>query len=444
MTPGARIQAAIELTSDISKSPESVDKLIAAYFKRRRYAGSKDRRAIAERVYGLVRKQARLNWWTERTGQGIEPTARRCIIADLALSEKLQPVEISALFSGQRHCPPPLEQSEQDLAEALAGRPLSHHADMPDWVASEYPQWMDGLLKDAFADNLVSEMTAMNQPAPLDLRVNTVKSSVPVAADVLHQVNIETAPCPWSPLALRVVGHAKMGGIAAYRDGLVEIQDEGSQLLAMMCDARPGLNMIDFCAGAGGKTLALGAAMTEQGILHGKLVACDVFERRLSRIIPRIERAGLRGVTLKVLAAQNDPWITENAATADRVLLDVPCTATGTWRRAPNARWRLLPNELDELIIVQRQILEQASALVKPGGWLVYATCSVLHPENQDQIQWFLEHNEDFEIMDAGTVWHQCIGDIPAPLSGPFLRLTPATTLTDGFFCAILQRRLSP
>ncbi len=444
MTPGARIQAAIEVSGEIAKNPDSVDKVIAAYFKRRRYAGSKDRRSVNERVYGVLRKRARLEWWIIRTGSHDTPTERMFVIADLALSEKLHAGDISALFSGQRHCPQPLDETEDGLAQALAGRPLNHHDEMPDWVSLEYPQWMDGLLKVAFGENLASEMNAMNQPAPLDLRVNTIKSSFEQAVDKLHQENIQTTACPWSPLALRVSGNVKMGGISAYRDGLVEIQDEGSQLLAMMCDARPGLNVVDFCAGAGGKTLALAATMTQQGTLDGSLTACDIFSRRLSRIKPRLERAGIRDVTLKVLSAQNDPWITENTATADRVLLDVPCSATGTWRRNPEARWRLLPDELDELIVTQQTILDQASTMVKPGGWLIYATCSVLHPENEDQINRFVQHNDDFTVIDAAAVWRQCIGDIKAPLSGPFIRLSPATTQTDGFFCAILQRKVLP
>jgi 16S rRNA (cytosine967-C5)-methyltransferase len=440
MTPGARLQAAIEIIDEINSANEPADSLISGYFKKRRYAGSKDRRAVAERVYGTMRKHARLAWWIERTGSTATITARMRIIADLSLSDKLQASDITDLFNSSRHCPPALDEDELALATALAGRPLSHQTDMPDSVRHEFPQWLECSLKETFGDALNAEMSALNQMAPMDLRINTAKSSVQQVLEKLKQDQIEASPCPWSPIALRVSGNVKMGGVAAYKNGLVEIQDEGSQLLALMCDARPGMNVIDFCAGAGGKTLALAANMTEQGALQGSLTACDIFSRRLARIKPRLERAGAAAVVQKVLVSEDDPWVIENKNTADRVLLDVPCSATGTWRRTPLAKWQLKPVDLEELILTQRRILASASTLVKPGGRLIYATCSILAEENENQIDWFQQQTDDFQVLNGNEIWQQSIGSIAPPTNGPYMRLTPASTQTDGFFCAVLER----
>ena len=290
-------------------------------------------------------------------------------------------------------------------------------------------------------------MGALNQQAPMDLRVNTVKSSFEIAASKLRDEHITALPCPYAPMALRVQGNHNMGGVTAYKDGLVEIQDEGSQLLSLMVDARPGQTVIDFCAGAGGKTLSLAALMSDHGALEGNLIACDIFSKRLDRMKPRLERAGAPSVTLKTLSSEDDPWVNENAGTADRVLLDVPCSATGIWRRDPDAKWRLQPDELEETIQTQRRILASAAQLVKPGGRLIYATCSVLIEENEDQVAWFLDHTDDFSLVEAEDIWSQCIGgDAPGiggdapPVKDGFMRLSPASTGTDGFFCAILMR----
>ena len=441
MTPGARLQAAIEIITEINNTPASVDSVIRDYFKKRRYAGSKDRRAVSERVYLSMRKQARLGWWIERTGYNDAPTPRHRIIADLALSDKLHVPEISALFNDSRHCPPAMDDTELSIAEALAGRPLNHKTDMPLSIRHEFPAWLENSLTRTYGDNLSAEMTALNQQAPMDLRVNTVKSSVDLVLAKLTEDNIQAAPCPYSPMALRVTSNVKMGGIGAYKEGLVEIQDEGSQILSLMCSVRPGMNVIDFCAGAGGKTLALAALMSKQGKLHGSLTACDIFSKRLDRIKPRLERSGAPKITLKVLNAEDDPWVAQNAATADRVLLDVPCSATGTWRRDPDARWRLTPDELEELILVQRRIIANASQLVKPGGRLIYATCSGLMEENEDQVEWFLSQMDDFKILECRDIWLENIGTPNPPVYGPFMRLSPTTTQTDGFFCAVLERQ---
>lgn len=443
MTPGARIAAAIEIVREIDEGASAPDQVLEAYFRARRYAGSKDRRAISERVYGLIRRHARLSWWIERSGSILTPDARLRVIADLSLNDKARPEEIRQLFSGGRHCPAPLSPDETALADSLAGRPVTHHSEMPDNVVLEYPEWLDGSLKRAFGDHLTDEMTALNQPAPMDIRVNTLKTTFEEAYNALHSEGILAEPTAYSPMSLRVIGNVRIGGSSAYQQGWVEVQDEGSQLIALLTDARKGMTVVDFCAGAGGKTLALAAAMAPDGVLRGRLIACDVFARRLQRMKARIKRAGADGIQRQTLSSERDPWVGEQAGVADRVLLDVPCSGAGTWRRNPSDKWRLTPLELEDCRATQRRILQNAAGLVKPGGRLVYATCSVLPEENEDQIGWFLAENPAFSAMDCRNIWQECVGGEP-PFETFHMNLSPASTGTDGFFCAVLRNNAEP
>ena len=440
MTPGARIQAAVELLSDIWNGSTPPDVVGDAFFRRRRYAGSGDRRAVNERVYNVLRRRAKLDWWIERTGTPITPDARSRIITDLAVAERTSPDQVTSLFSGARHCPEPLSGQEIELADALYGRPLRHR-DMPKSVVFEYPTWMDGSFEGLWGDALEAELAALNQPAPVDLRVNTLKTTPEDAMAALQADFIDVQSTPFSPLGLRVVGHPRLGGTTAFKRGLVEIQDEGSQLLSFLVDARPGMTVVDFCAGAGGKTLALAAAMGQDGKVLGRLFACDVSGNRMERMQGRIKRAGAFGIKRRTISAVQDNWVSENAGRADRVLVDVPCTGTGTWRRDVHAKWRFQPTDLDELIAQQRGIMTAAATLVKPGGRLVYATCSLLPEENEHQIAWFLAESDDFQPFSMDKVWAETIGGPPPP-PGPGLRLSPASTGTDGFFCAALERRI--
>jgi len=438
MTPGARIQATIELLNEVWSGTAPPDVVSDRFFRKRRYAGSGDRRAINERLYNVLRRRARLDWWSERTGIDLTADARIRVIADLALAERTGPDDISILFSGTRHCPDPLSDAELALADALYGRPLKHK-DMPRPVAFEYPEWMDASFTALWGDRLEAEIAALNQPASVDLRVNTLKTTPEDAQESLKAAFVDTQPTPFSPLGLRVTGHPRLGGTEAFKKGLVEVQDEGSQLLALLVGARPGMTVVDFCAGAGGKTLALAAAMGDGGEVVGRLFACDVSGNRIERMQARIKRAGAFAVKRRVISAQDDNWVAENAGRSDRVLCDVPCTGTGTWRRDAHAKWRFQPTDMAELQATQRQILESAASLVKPGGRLIYATCSLLQEENEQQLAWFLENQPGFGPMAMDEVWAETVGGPPPP-AGPSIRLSPASTGTDGFFCAALER----
>ena len=264
MTPGARLQAALELLDAVWQGTSPPDVLADAFFRRRRYAGSSDRRAIQDHVYAVLRRRARLDWWTARTGLELASPSRARLIAWLVLAERTAPDALAALFSGQRHCPAALDAAESELAESLYGRPLNHR-DMPADVAYEFPAWMAPSFERLWGERLGEELAALNQLAPVDLRVNSLKSTREDARAALAQAFIETEETAFSPLGLRVTGHPRLGGTAAFKDGLVEIQDEGSQLIALLTGARPGMMVVDFCAGAGGKTLALAGMMAGGG-----------------------------------------------------------------------------------------------------------------------------------------------------------------------------------
>jgi 16S rRNA (cytosine967-C5)-methyltransferase len=225
----------------------------------------------------------------------------------------------------------------------------------------------------------------------------------------------------------------------AFQEGLIEIQDEGSQLVAALVDAQPGMQVADYCAGAGGKTLAIAAGMNNKG----RVVAMDVYEGRLDRSAQRLRRAGAHNVERRALDAENAKWLKRHKGTFDRVLVDAPCTGTGTWRRNPDGRWTLTPKDLEELVPKQAAILEAASKLVKPGGGLIYATCSVLPAENEHQIAGFLERHPEFAVVPVTDLWRDAIGTEPPAQLGqsPYLRLSPLQHGTDGFFGAALVRK---
>lgn len=433
MTPGARLQAVIELLNLIETQDAPADGILTHYFRKRRYAGSKDRRAVAEKLYTLVRRRARLGWWAEHCG--LEPTARARLLADLALNDGLSGTEAGGLFGSGVYAPTSLSPEEETFLSALSGQSLPH-PDMPGWVAGEYPDWLEGALTEAFGGGLEEEAAALNEPATVDLRVNILKTTRGEARALLGGEGIETSPCPHAPMGLRLKSRANVTGTKTFQEGLVEIQDEGSQIVALLTGVRPGMTAVDFCAGAGGKTLALAAIMEGQGRIH----ACDTDLTRLKRMTERLRRAKPGNVRSHTLV-ENDPWIAEQAGQADRVLLDAPCSGSGAWRRAPEAKWRLTPEKLKGYCAVQSRILEQAKGLVKPGGRLVYATCSILGEENEDRTERFLDANPDFSLMDGAALWADVL-EGPCPLKGPMLRLSPAATHTDGFFCAVFERTL--
>ncbi len=439
MTPGARIEATIELLGALHAGRSPADRTVAAFFRARRYVGAKDRRAIIDRFYGVLRRRAALDWWIERAGAAETPRERARVVASLALIEGWPAERIAGVFDGGRYCPAPLAHAERALAAALQGQAIEHR-DQPRWVHHEYPSWLDRDLADVFGDRLDAEMAALMREAALDLRVNVLKTDRLSAIAALAADGIVAEPTPLSPIGLRVEGRPNLAATPSFKNGLVEVQDEGSQLVALLVDARSGQRVVDFCAGAGGKTLALAAAMANKG----QIVACDVLAGRVDRAGVRLRRAGAHNVTRRALSSERDPWVKRHEGSFDRVLVDAPCSGTGTWRRNPDARWRLDAGEPEDLARLQARILASAWRLVRKGGRLVYATCSLLPKENEDQVNAFLADKPDIRLRPIAEIWAESIGRSPGggrcPMDGPFLFLTPATHGTDGFFAAVLER----
>lgn len=432
MTPAARIAAAIEILEAIAATERPADRVANAYLRERRYIGSKDRRAVADRVFGVLRRRARLGWWCARTG--LDPEApRHLVLADLLLFEGQGLEALEALFDGGRYHPSVLSESERAALSGLQGQALEAPEQEP-WVRLECPAWLWPDFQAAFDEAVESELAALREAAPLDLRVNAPKAEREEVRLQLEGEGIACAATAFSPFGLRAEGRRAVTATAAFRDGLVEVQDEGAQLLALLTDARPGQAVCDLCAGGGGKTLALGAAMAGEG----RLVAADIDARRLAAARPRFRRAGLMGVEERVLAAV-DPWLADQAGAFDRVLVDAPCSGSGTWRRNPEARWRLTPEGLQDLQGRQDALMAQAAGLVRPAGRLVYGTCSLLPAENATRTAAFLESRSDFRQLPAAEVWTEVI-DAPYPGGDKALTLTPARHGTDGFYVAIFER----
>ncbi len=335
--------------------------------------------------------------------------------------------KIAMAFVSGRYGPPPLDAAETALLEQLAGHSFEHPG-MPDAVKYEIPDWVLPRLAAGFGPALAAEMAALSEPAPLDLRVNILKTTREQAVAALAGEQLAATPTPYSPWGLRLAGRQSVTQGAAFREGLVEIQDEGSQLIALIVGARPRMRVLDYCAGAGGKTLAIAATMHNKG----QIAACDVSAPRLEAATKRLRRAGVHNAEPHLLAP-GDKWIKRQEQKFDRVLVDAPCTGTGTWRRNPDARARLREGDLAELIVKQAAILDEAQKLLKPGGRLIYATCSLLNDENEAQMETFLARTPTLRTVALGA-------PVPEALHGPRLRLTPHRHGTDGFFAAVLEK----
>lgn len=430
MTPAARLAAAVELLAAVEAAPRKpADAVANDFFRNRRFIGSGDRRAVSDRAWRVLRARRRLAWWLERAGAPVIP---RLLVAASLLLEGWTLDGVAQSYSGGRFAPERLTAPEAVAMQALERHTLDH-PEMPEAVRLEVPDWVLPHLQARFGDTLAAEMAALDGEAPLDLRVNLLKGTRAQAQAALAAEGIESVPTPISPWGLRIAGRRAVTSGPAFQTGLVEIQDEGSQLVAALVGAGPDMRVADWCAGAGGKTLALAMTMGNRG----HIAACDVSAPRLEGAVRRLRRAGVHNVE-RHLVEPGDKWAKRRAGSFDRVLVDAPCTGTGTWRRNPDARLRLRPADLAELVPKQASILAQASRLVRIGGRLVYATCSLLAEENEAQVDAFLAAHADFAPVPLARAWGL---PGPPPGAGTYLSLTPRAHDTDGFFAAVLERR---
>jgi 16S rRNA (cytosine967-C5)-methyltransferase len=431
MTPSARLSAAIEVIADIDARRQPAGDVLKDWGLARRFAGSSDRAAIAGLVYDALRRKASSAWLMG------EATPRAALIGMLRRERGLGVVDIEALCSGARFAPAPLSELEKAAlaSDALAGAPAHVQGDYPDWLEPHFAR--------AFGDERIAEGAALATRAPLDLRVNTLAAEREEVLPQLAHLNAELAR--WSPVGLRIrlSADAKSPAIhaePAFRKGVIEIQDEGSQLAALFAAAKPGEQVVDLCAGAGGKTLALAAAMENRGQIY----ATDTDKRRLVPIHERIERAGARNIQVRTPRGAADV-LADLTGRADLVLIDAPCTGTGTWRRSPDAKWRTRPGALAERVKQQEAALERAAALVKPDGRIAYITCSVLTEENGDQVRHFVGRNPDFSVEKPANMIN-ILGERAflfaraALISDEGLLMTPRRTDTDGFYLSLLRR----
>jgi 16S rRNA (cytosine967-C5)-methyltransferase len=429
VTPAARLQATLDLLTEVESAPRALDAVTSGWFRARRQIGDEDRGAILELLYTLLRHEARLGWWLAR--QKRPDTPRNRLLAWLVLGEGRTSEQVRRHFTGAKLAPAALTDPELALLAGLRGGTMVH-PEMPDEVRLECPAWAIGPLRQKFGAALEAEMAATLVPPPLDLRVNTIKAAREAMLRELKGIGLPATPTPFAPQGIRVHQRMSLALLPGLKTGEVEIQDEGSQLVALLVDAKPGDRVVDFCAGAGGKTLAIAAQMKNKG----HIIACDVNEGRLKRCAERVRRAGLHNAETRLLATETDRWVKRHKAGFDRVLVDAPCSGTGTWRRNPDARWRSPDLGLEALVALQARILTSAARLVKPGGRLVYATCSMLAEENEAQVAGFLAAHPAFRIVPV----REAAPQLATAADDVHLTLTPARHDTDGFFAAVLQR----
>ncbi|TAL01552.1 MAG: RsmB/NOP family class I SAM-dependent RNA methyltransferase [Rhodospirillaceae bacterium] len=431
MTPAGRLQTAIDLMDEILRADRPADGVVSAFFRARRFIGAKDRKAVASQVWRILRNRARLAWGLRAD----HVTAKLLVIADLIRADGKSVDALTGPFSGAKYEPEPMTAYERRVAERFV---TTDWDAAPRHVRFELPEWLLEKFDRAFGDQTDAELAALGQEAGLDLRANVLKTTREDVSARLTAEELSPTPTPFSPWGLRLPARIAIGTHAGFKEGIFEVQDEASQLCALLVDAKPGMAVLDLCAGAGGKTLAMSAAMQNKG----RIVACDVSIGRLERSKLRLRRAGAHNATLRILE-DKDKWIGRQHGAFDRVLVDAPCSGTGAWRRNPDARWRLETSNLVNLKATQDAVLEQAAPLVKVGGRLVYATCSLLPEENAERITQFLHRHTEYRPVPVAEVWKAVLGsDCPMvnPGGEPFLTLTPARHGTDGFFVAILER----
>jgi 16S rRNA (cytosine967-C5)-methyltransferase len=405
------------LLSELLRSPFPADLVVSRYFRQHRELGHADRGFVAETVYAVLRRKRSLS---ARCGDDL--TSRRLLLAALACLLGWNRRELDAVLN---------EVEGKWLAQAKAIKledlPAAVRCDLPDWL-------YETLLTQFEAADLECLAAGLNQSAPLDLRVNSLKAE---RKDVLARLaadGLAGTACNYSPIGIRLAGKPALARHPLFVDGSIEVQDEGSQLLGFLLQPKRGEMVADFCAGAGGKTLLLGSLMRSQG----RLYAFDVAEKRLAKLKPRLARSGLSNVHPVRIESENDIKIKRLSGKLDRVLVDAPCSGLGTLRRNPDLKWRQTPESVAELTVKQRAILSSASGLVKKGGRLVYATCSLLDAENEQVVADFLAKHPDFALLSAEEVLRK--QDI-ALECGEFLRLTPHQHGTDAFYAAVMERQ---
>lgn len=406
MQQAGRYQAILELLEAIFNSLTPADKIINNYMRERKYIGSKDRRFIADTVWDIIRNRMKLEFVTKSN----QP--RSLLLQYIKQFTMDDPTEI---FSGEKYAPSKLSPQELELLSTENDEPY------PPYVEAETPKWIFEKIND------VEFLKALNQPAMADFRIN-VKNRDKVISELASE-GYEVEPCPYSPIGIRSLHRISLGNCMAYQNGEIEVQDEASQIAAIMCDVNPNHKIIDYCCGAGGKSLALAYLMNNQG----KILAHDISSSRLEEIKPRMQRLGIKNIELTDIIADTDRDF-------DRFILDAPCSGSGTWRRCPDAKFRLTPEHLQKLNQTQSELLDIAYNKTKSGGRIIYITCSIFKDENENIVEPFVKAHADLRLLNLRSLWEQKLSALYPCHSNEYLRLSPLSTGTDGFFLAVIEK----
>jgi 16S rRNA (cytosine967-C5)-methyltransferase len=432
MREGGRIAAAIEVLDEILGRHRPASEALKDWGKAHRFAGAGDRHAIGTLVYDVLRRK---NSLAQSMGEG---GSRALVLGALHDIWKRSPDDIGRAVEDE-HGPGALTAEERSRLASEAG------ADAPAHVAGDYPEWLANSFARAFGAEAAEEGRALAMRAPVDLRANILKSDRPRILKALEKFNAVAGPL--SPWCVRIGApgpdkrNPHVEAEPAHGKGWFEVQDAASQVAALMSGAKAGEQVADICAGAGGKTLALAALMGNKGQIH----AYDSDKHRLRPIFERLQRAGARNV--QVLGADESARLDQLTEKIDCVVIDAPCSGSGAWRRNPDAKWRLTEKQLAQRLADQKAVLARGARLVKPGGRLLYITCSVLPEENDDQVQAFLGDHPDFALVPYRDQWRSAIGTEPPASAGKgadTLLLTPRAHATDGFFIAMLRKAIAP
>lgn len=402
MKISARYQAILELLTEIFKDKKPADTIINDYIRNRKYIGSKDRKFICKQTWNIIRNRLKLEFESEYKD------ARTILLWSLKDN-------LTEIFDDSPYGLLPLTEKEQQLLKQNNENPY------PAYVEAECPEWLFTQIQD------IDFCKALNKPAEADFRAHCRNRDDVIKR--LKEEGIDTFATPLSPYGFRSEIRFNVNNSATYQDGWFEVQDEASQIASILCDTQPEHKIIDYCCGAGGKSLAISAILNNQG----KILAHDINSSRLEAIKPRISRLNIKNIELTDIIATSDTDF-------DRFIIDAPCSGSGTWRRSPDAKFRLTPKMLKYLNNTQSELLELAVPKTKVGGRIIYITCSILQSENEERINNFLQHHSEFSLLNISQLWQQKIGT-PYPHSNPYmLRMSPFTTNTDGFFITILQK----
>jgi 16S rRNA (cytosine967-C5)-methyltransferase len=423
MTPSARLAAVIELLEELFEKQGRAEQVLASYFKSRRYAGSKDRRWVGDNFYGILRRLGEVDALLDGADQP-KTSDLRAVSGLILLGEET----LAPFFEGPHAAQAPSEE----VLDAL----VKEGGEAATAATGNFPEWIFSALQTQYGDKTAEICAAYQESAPITLRVNAQKAVREDILDILTEENIPASVTELSPVGIHLEKRGNLANHKLYREGLIEVQDEAAQIAALLTLVEPGLQVMDYCAGAGGKTIALGAQMDNQG----QIFALDIDKRRMRDLAPRAKRAELHIVQPHSFGEGETPRekLEQALGKMNRVFVDAPCSGSGTWRRQPEQKWWITAERLEELQTLQQQILSDAAEFVADEGLLVYATCSIFGSENEAQIAEFLKNHPTFSVVPVSQIWEEA--GLFGTWDEDYLSLTPNMFGTDGFFCAVLKQ----